>query len=717
MRTRSTLGALGFVVLGSFALASGCAPEAGDGAPEGGASAAPPGARRSADGDYQQTRYYEGLGENVTIIKGYGGAYARREGGARVGLPELQRLEAEARRAKFGALAPEFSRWLDAKPAGEALPVAIYFEPGAPLGAWADRLRDPSNSGRQKARGDLRAAVAGRGAALGAAIERAGATEIRAAAYLPALYALATPSVARAIAQMAGVVLVNTAQGGRPEAHASATNAITDPQIDTGFNDRGYFGSGQKVGFVEAASCGLYENHEAFGSTGVSYMVEPLPCKDAADCDVCDIDSSGFAACIDLGRGFGPQCVTGHASQTASNVAASVGGTDFGAAKAALYYANQGAPVTWGPPESVACSDVAIAGAYDWFVKEDVTTTNESFGCLPSDGPVDGMTQDYYARYFGISIFKSAGNAGREGLACRYTLNSICVGATDGGSVASFSSSRNPPNAAGKPGDREEPDLVALGVDVDVLDVFGSTTDWTTNDGTSFAAPAMAGFGALLKEACGGGMDQRLMRAMLQNGAWPKNPESHAYSTPAPGVDYRDGSGGLVANSALLFCGIGGGGGPASEAKPIDVDLTGGGPLPEGPSKYDPSKPPGSKGQSYTPPGPSDGRRGERYFGLHLKPGNRVRATFIWDSCPAAVSGAAPASVATDIDIFLYNRTANRYVFGSQSIDDSSEGYDVTISDAEGEGDFELYYAFPEKSPGCGGSTIEPAAWAVTWWS
>lgn len=675
------------------------------------------GSPRSADGDYRQTRYYEGLGENVTIVKGYEGAYAQREGGGRLSLPELQRLEAQALRGKYGALVPEFSRRLDAKPASEVTPIAVYFEPGAPLGAWAERLHDASDSERQAARDDLRAAIVGRGAALSAELVQVGATEIRAATYLPALYALATPAVARAVARLPGVVLVNTAQGGRPETHATATNAISDPQIDTGFNDRGFYGSGQRVGFVEAASCGLYENHEAFASTGVTYMVEPITCKNDSDCGICDIDSHGSAACIDLGRGVGKQCVTGHASQTASNVSASIGGTDFGAAKAGLYYANKGAPVTWGPPESVACSDVAIAGAYDWFVTEAVTTTNESFGCLTSDGPVDGITQDYYARYFGISVLKSAGNGGSDSFACRHSLNSLCVGATDGSAMASFSSSKNPPLLKGKPSDREEPDIVALGVGVDVLNVFGGTTDWTVNDGTSFSAPAMAGFVALLKEACGGSIDQRLVRAMMQNGAWPKNPDSHPYSTPAPGVDYRDGSGGLVANAALLFCGIGGGGGPSVKAKPINVDLNGGDPLPKGPSKYEPGKPPGSEGQSLTPPGPSDGRRGGRYFALHLKPGNRVRATFTWDSCPAAVSGAAPAAVATDIDIFLYNRTANRYVFGSQSLDDSSEGYDVTISAAEGEGDFELYYAFPQKSTGCGASTVEPAAWAVTWWS
>ncbi len=84
-----------------------------------------------------------------------------------------------------------------------------------------------------------------------------------------------------------------------------------------------------------------------------------------------------------------------------------------------------------------------------------------------------------------------------------------------------------------------------------------------------------------------------------------------------------------------------------------------------------------------------------------------------WDSCPVGSSGQAPAAVETDYDLFLYNEDKQVYVYSSQSFDDNTEGFDVTLPD---DGTCTVYYAWPEGAKGCGDSGFEPFAWAVTWW-
>lgn len=87
-----------------------------------------------------------------------------------------------------------------------------------------------------------------------------------------------------------------------------------------------------------------------------------------------------------------------------------------------------------------------------------------------------------------------------------------------------------------------------------------------------------------------------------------------------------------------------------------------------------------------------------------------------WDNCPT-LGQVAPAPVATDLDLILYNSDRGYYVYSSQSVTDSVEGFDVDIHD---DGHYEIYWTYPDGSVGCdalGSYRMEPFAYAVAWWT
>lgn len=448
-------------------------------------------------------------------------------------------------------------------------------------------------------------------------------------------------------------------------------------------------------------------------------------------------------------------------------VSATQGLMPRGAAEATLVFPNMGAPGTtsYGTQANlVACSGQGMLNAYEYLAQQDVTTANESFDCPPNSM---GVTEDYYARYADMSVFHASGNNGNaftsqfDGTqgACTQDPNGICVGGVNAEKKMScFSVWENPfeQGSTTVRSDREEPDLVALAGDANGMSGFAAgcseanqnefvqtigvpgatgwlravgTTDWSGDVGTSFASPAMASVAALTKEACGGSLDHLLMRAILRTAAWGFNPADYPYSTPGPGEDWKDGAGGLFATAVLPFCGIGTGSNPTVASGNVNVSLNSGGTLPAGAAPDAGSPPPGgcllapcgaaqsAQGgvhiDSYTPPGPNDGRVGGSFLSLFLNAGERLRVTFSWDACPVGMTGTAPDTVSSDIDIFLYSEDNAAYLYTSQSIADDNEGFDVTIPDSWG-GRFTLYYGVIP-TPGCNGATSEPSAWAAEW--
>jgi hypothetical protein len=265
---------------------------------------------------------------------------------------------------------------------------------------------------------------------------------------LPAVFGTATPSQARAIGRLAGIVLVTSNEQGRArnDLRTSQNDTIDFPQIDHSYNSNNDYAHSVGIGQFEALTGGgYYSTHEAFKTnySQIHYQVTPNTCTPGDG----TCDTSPWAC---VASATGNVCSSIHADWVASILTAyrhSSGG-GFGASESSLYYANN----------SVVCASSGAAQAYAYFAAATspaVTEVNESFDCESnySQGALyDGIVQDWYARHYGMLIAKSAGNDAQndenpnENVACAYSLNSLCVGSQNHENTMScFSSWVNPP--------------------------------------------------------------------------------------------------------------------------------------------------------------------------------------------------------------------------------------------------------------------------------
>lgn len=665
------------------------------------------------------TRHLPGLDEDVRYVlaeNAEGGSYkfVVRNDGREQAPGAVAAEEAAAYSERYGSMDVDLGRLLDVASNEDLIPVGVMFEPDV---EWIDlepRLLFDDDTGR-RARQELDEGVR-RGAPLWIGeLTRRGARETKALPGMPVVVAQMRRDQILDLAHAASVRRIVSAVSTAPIEYAppaTASNAITTPRIDTELNPA-FKGTGQKIGVVEDANCRLLSEHANFPAGSVVH--EPGADFSCSTDTGCGNRCGGSSLCMAF------ECVDEHTSHIASTIMNTVNPGTFGAPQAKLYVP------TRGDGTSIACSTLGIANAYEWLRSSGVTTTTESFGCSSSDG----MTQDYHARYNGMAVFRASGNISQEENTLRpcRPMNSICVGGMrpksgGGWEMDPQSTWVNPVTTHG---DREEPDIVALSENVDVIKYARSglavsdppvTTGWEpTASGTSYAAPAMAGLAALLKQACGGTIDPRYLRALLMTSAWSMNPNGTKYSTPGAG-DGRDGAGGLTASKAALWCGIGSGtivvgGGP------FTATLTGGsntppwmdggrGAAPQSEGLADESA------AQVVPLGPNPNSP-FKYFTIaswSLAANTRVRATVTWDSCPSGPSGTGPGTLRADIDLWLCRPSAQTCVAMSRSYDNNVEGFDVTVSTA---GAYEVRWGYdPQNSPGCNGPQ-EPAAFSFAY--
>lgn len=633
--------------------------------------------------------------------------FVRIEGGEPISLGVVRALERTARQERFGAVEPNFGLTLEGVPEDETVPIAVAVDL-------------PNDMPRE----ELQAHLDGYRAELSAM----GVRDAVASSRMPMVYGVSRVAEVRDLARVPWItaILPNRAGSGSSD---GVPNPISFLHIDTDANDppNNLFGAGQRVGFLEVPSCGMYGIHERFDFTSIEYQHEPDPCGDTSECeDLCQGHTNSLELldslrCEDVGLGSN-RCAWRHVSAVASCVSAADGGVEHGASSAKLFYANEGIIPPGESRPWVSCYPQAVDAAYAWLAENDVRIVNESIRCWePTD---DGWVQDWYARFEDMFLTHSAGN-NIEYEACPFTLNSLCVGGTE---------SNGEPWADGAPlgssylnpsGDREEPDISALAAEVEILAMptpppVGTTpTSEETRSGTSYSAPAIAGMAALISEACVGeaSLDPRYLRAIFRNGAWWLNPAGEDYNTPRPGIDHLDGAGVPRFNYVAAFCGEDPEGGPHNASGFGPFDFPNSGPIPEGFPEESDDPPPGDDQEPTLLGLPSGGtRHGQVYFALQNMPeGGRIRTTVTWDSCPMTSHGTAPTEVSTDFDVALYH-TEHGYLYASQSFDDSVEGFDVRVPEGW-EGDYLLYITHEPDGYGCdadGGG--ENWAWAVTWW-
>jgi hypothetical protein len=655
--------------------------------------------------------------------------------GSEIPFPEALAQERAALRVRNGALSLAFAHYLERLPPEQPARALLMFDAGLDWGRLRPRLSGrEGDEERRTALEEVRIGIDSARAALVRGL--AGLTVITDSVTMPALVVEGTRAALSRAARVPGVIFIKGAATMEPTLNA-AKNGVTDMHTDVVFNSQGLYGEGQRIGHVELAGAGVYDNHEAFALatpdpvTGyrITYQVEPVDCTFDSDCNYYN------ARCLPLGHpGHPQQCAADHPSQVLSVASGAVGGVPYGAAKARYFYPNGG----FGGHPNVACNFAALENAYSWLALHAVTTVNESYSCVPPEGflggaDAEGTLEDWYARYYDMAITKAAGNQefGPEEPACPYTLNSTCVGDAylSGAAIACYSSYTNLnayPSMART--DREEPDVVAFsgrggcpapgtGPNVDVLSMFGGTSGWTTSSGTSFAAPAVAGITALCKEAAGYAVDERTIRLFMKLAGFFRPVFGYNYATTSntftSANDCRAGGGGVLADPLYAMCA---GVGEIDQRVTVDTFSDDG---------SDPGEPWGHgnhtcdfcghndpplgglslKPASYGTPHTGDNRRYRSLWRGWLDAGQRIRFVITWDSCPDWTDGVGGAPVARDYDLFLLNDGVP--VYSSQSVSDVTEGFDVTIPQGM-DGYYDVKIAFPNGSLGCHGDGKEP---------
>jgi len=597
----------------------------------------------------------------------------------------------------------------------------------------ARALRDLWSSGAARSRQGhdvLRQELQGRREDLEPRLVELGARELRFSASMPLALGRAAPADLEAIAREPEIQLVGVYKNATAE---ELTDPITSPAtfLESPQYLPHFTGDGDKVGVVEVG-CRVRDTNALFPSS----VVHDVAGK------ACVIDFDCLNACGDgTPRCVSGRCIDEHATEVSSILAQMV-------PDATIYYANDA-----GSAASVVCTD-QIVDAYDFFADNDVRLVNESFFCFdpvnndpygPSD--LDGVVQDFHSRESDMLITKAAGNQYSNGVACRDSWNSLCVGAGNSSYALSCYSSwpnpYSPPVVSNAQIDREEPDLVTFGGDQTIpaldhcLDVprdyvlvadAGSDLLTTGVTGTSVAAPAALGLALSLKECREDNslnVNSVALRSILREAALTANPDGWAYSTSTPGVDHKDGTGYLSAADLLMWCDQEGDSsfGLDFGSGTLDPDEDGTkGDVPEATPEFG-DVPPGEAYFTHAvdqtlSPGASLGSsyRWTDLFDVNLSEGDRVRFSFSFEACAAEAdpSDLAHRVVKTDFDVFLHSHTVGSGLFASQSDTDVNEGFDLIVP-AGWDGDFQVLLVWPTGTDGCPGG--ERYAWGAMYGS
>jgi len=542
-------------------------------------------------------------------------------------------------------------------------------------------------------------------------VDTVGGRAVQGVPGFPALFTSLAISAVKRLAEHPQILLVELKE------FSGFGGELADPvpfhDIDVTFNDppQNIFGNNIPVGLVElnvfdGVRIADHESQELL--SGLAYEL-PLSASPTCPCIPGEICSGTF-------------CRATHGARVLSVISASEAGVARAAGKVDLHI----------PNNDKVCDADGAAGAYSWLFGESVYTINESYFCVDGANSMsgvlrDGRIQDYYARQYGMLTVRAAGNEALSGdsllePACPNTLNSLCVGGvTPTKTMWPESDWKNPPGQ-----DREEPDLVALGEDVRRALPGASRTAWADGDGTSLASPAVTGMVAMYRERCSGSIPfahQNQIRAVFRNLAFSADADSMGrYSTPAPAAmqDFKDGAGFLSAGPLLYLCGGEPPGGLLINQGLVTIDMAEDGTdMPGGSVEYQAGYP-FDETADYTSAPDAASREGHLLFSLGtLDPGDRVRFSISWSACVSSPTGGALTTAGSDFDLFLYKKpvggSGGKYIFGSQSVDDVNEGFDVTLTSSHGSGDYEIWVSW-ESGSTCAGHTIESLGWSSARW-
>jgi hypothetical protein len=244
-------------------------------------------------------------------------------------------------------------------------------------------------------------------------------------------------------------------------------------------------------------------------------------------------------------RDWGDPNMDDHATETMGNVGSSHG-LHLGMARgASLYSAN-----------ATTYATANLQAAANWAVAQGVDIINNSWGPNSPSGCLSslGMFFDYRVVTDFVLVTHSAGNSGNLMGDHAMAFNILAVGAFDDrnnaswwdDSMSSFSAWQEGSGCSPSNGDRQEPDLVAVGQRIRSTTIHPPSINQIQTQGTSFSSPMVAGEAALMLD-----VDPNLagkpeaLRALLMASA-VNNIEGAAQ------LSEYDGAGGIDSYSAYL---------------------------------------------------------------------------------------------------------------------------------------------------------------------
>lgn len=290
--------------------------------------------------------------------------------------------------------------------------------------------------------------------------------------------------------------------------------------------------------------------------------------------------------------------------------------------------------IAYGSDELVSTGGGVGLGSINFLVDRDALVINASISTTSTRVMQwEDRVFDYLVRLRDPTITVAAGAGGGNVKSPGKAYNVITVGAFDDQNDPNWndtmwdSSAHIDPYIDGQTnsGDREKPEVVAVGVDVTTVDIDQGDDGFDSFDGTSVATPQVSALAALL----------------IQRYWWLRtNPEAIKAIVMASAIhniegDTRlseeDGAGAIDVASALAVFHSGGWG------YKIIYDIT---------NSNDPSNPFNGHGTSYD-------FRGANFVvgGTHAEAGERIRAVICWDSNPASDYSSDPLS--TDLDLLV----------------------------------------------------------------
>ncbi|MBK6685631.1 MAG: S8 family serine peptidase [Deltaproteobacteria bacterium] len=558
-----------------------------------------------------------------------------------------------------------------------------------------------------------------------------------------------TPEEAVALARMPGLRGLDhlTPSNGPTEEVANSGNSAADyASTKTTFNALGYFGLNVPIGLDEESfRCAYDMGHEAFHGIPlqkVTYRQLPVGCSLDVDCySECGTQAKCLAGSCRISSAS--SSIYLHAFRVMSRMSSSSSSAWLHAARSRFFLANGHRRANSMPPTPVEVMD--YNGALAW-VTGNVRIVNQSW-LLDGIGygEFDKLV-DTYAYNTRVLFVKAAGNDGAEPVTCD-SQASICVGSMNANGTygtsaygndtrAPTSSYRNPVAAAGGASRNiEKPDLVAEGMNalVAVAGVNSGASAWTTDSGTSFAAPVVSGIAALLYSKCiakgFGPLQPEHARALLRNFAITPQTYEKAF-TPSPffykpgtvtaGVDYRFGLGVIDAGALEYFScnpspppapppgghwpsrSVGGSGvlhGSGWTAVPSWVAESG----------FDPGDHPHTK---YLKAGLQ--WKSLASFKVPIGQGSRLRASLSVSPCPTKIPQDGLPAI--DYDLLAVSVPDQKLVAISESTEDANEGFDVQTTSALQE--VEFFALRPANAVACqrSGVDFEPYGFSGLGW-